>query len=168
MILSIREADKGDIEQMSRIVCETWKDAFSDLVTKSDMDNFADFVRQQNRFEQRLRDREFVYVLLCDGQASAVCSAAFCKDRDLFDACTINQLYVLPCFQRRGFGRKLLSYTLRSMRGKGFKQAALYVMEGNESAVYFYKKIGFEPDGKTEKCRSFENNNLLMRYTISL
>lgn len=168
MILSIREADKGDVEQMSRVVCETWKDAFADLVTKSDMDNFADFVHQQNRFEQRLKDREFVYVLLCDGQVSAVCTASFCRDRDLFDACMIDQLYVLPEFQRKGFGRKLLFYTLRSMRGKGFKQAALYVMDGNGKAVSFYKKFGFRADGKTEKCRDYENNNLLMRYTISL
>lgn len=168
MILSIREADKSDIEQMSEVVNSAWKEAYKSLITPLDMDRFTDKKHRSESFSQMLKHRDFVYVLLCDGIVSAVCSAAEYTDRDLFDACIINQLYVSPMQQRKGFGRKLLFYVLRSMRGKGFKQAALYVMQRNDSAIAFYEKFGFSADGKYEKCKAFTNENLLIRYVIEL
>lgn len=47
-----------------------------------------------------------------------------------------------------GFGRKLLSHCLREMRKARYKSAYIWLEEGNDRAASFFKKIGFEFDGR--------------------
>ena len=57
---------------------------------------------------------------------------------------------------------------MREMRREGFKRATLYVLDGNDNAVRFYKKFGFEADGKKTKLSGFENELFASRYRIEL
>jgi ribosomal protein S18 acetylase RimI-like enzyme len=48
-----------------------------------------------------------------------------------------------PEFQGSGVGRRLLTTTLRSLRGAGEPRIYLNVTEGNEPALRLYRRLGF-------------------------
>ncbi len=168
MVLLIKKADESLIESMTKTVTESWKSAYTGLIAESDLKSFTDYDYRKSYFEKLFESGEYAYVILCDGKVEGVCTVVDGIDKDVFGSCTVNQLYISPEYQRIGFGRKLLSHTLREMRREGFKRATLYVLDGNDNAVRFYKKFGFEADGKKTKLSGFENDLFASRYRIEL
>lgn len=57
---------------------------------------------------------------------------------------SINDLYVLPEFRRRGVGRKLMVESLRKLKAKGVEAIRLSVLKENNAAVRLYEKLGFQ------------------------
>ena len=55
---------------------------------------------------------------------------------------------VLPEYRRRGIGYRLLSYALKTERGRGLECAFLEVREGNAAARALYRALGFSEYGK--------------------
>ncbi|GAB3584863.1 hypothetical protein GCM10027445_61600 [Amycolatopsis endophytica] len=55
--------------------------------------------------------------------------------------------YVRPATWRGGVGRKLMAEALRNLSSAGFEAATLWVLDGNDRAMSFYRACGFEPDG---------------------
>jgi ribosomal protein S18 acetylase RimI-like enzyme len=51
---------------------------------------------------------------------------------------------VLPEFQRRGYGRQLLAYTIQELLKAGKRQIALEVVTDNQNALSLYQSCGFE------------------------
>lgn len=61
----------------------------------------------------------------------------------------VEKLYFKPQYQRKGIGKKLLSVAL--VLGQKLKKEIIWlgVIDTNEKAIEFYKKIGFEIHDKT-------------------
>jgi len=53
---------------------------------------------------------------------------------------------VMPAYQRRGFGRRLLEAALEAARAHGFRQVALTVHPANP-AIALYEELGFRKNG---------------------
>ncbi len=58
----------------------------------------------------------------------------------------LNYLAVLPCFQRRGYGRKLVEKAIEELKRLGCLKVNLQVRRTNVSTVKFYKHLGFKED----------------------
>jgi ribosomal protein S18 acetylase RimI-like enzyme len=58
----------------------------------------------------------------------------------------MNYLAVLPSFQRRGYGRKLVNKAIVELRKIGCLKINLQVRRRNASVVEFYKHLGFEEE----------------------
>ena len=58
----------------------------------------------------------------------------------------IQYLAVLPAFQKRGYGRKLVNKAIVELRKLGCVKANLQVRRSNASVVGFYKHLGFEEE----------------------
>ena len=56
----------------------------------------------------------------------------------------IEDLYVLPDFQNRGYGTELLKYAI----GQCKVTATLWILENNTRAEKFYRRMGFRKTGK--------------------
>ena len=91
------------------------------------------------------------------------------EDDDL-DPATIAELrglYVAPDAMGQGVGSALLDRAVDGMRGQGFLQAVLWVLEGNERAVGFYAKHRWKPDGtRNSHFRVFDAPALRMRFPL--
>lgn len=90
-----------------------------------------------------LDERSTVFVLLWDKEPVAFCAARDCVRRPFLGYAMISDLYVLPEYQQRGNGRKLLSHTLRKLRADGYLNAMLETTDDNAKARRFYEKFGF-------------------------
>jgi ribosomal protein S18 acetylase RimI-like enzyme len=53
------------------------------------------------------------------------------------------QLCVMPGYQRRSLGRRLMEATISALRDRHFTARSLTVTAGNERAVRLYENIGF-------------------------
>jgi ribosomal protein S18 acetylase RimI-like enzyme len=60
----------------------------------------------------------------------------------------INYLAVLPSFQKRGYGRKLVNRAIVELRKIGCLKINLQVRSANASVVEFYKHLGFEEEDR--------------------
>ncbi len=103
------------------------------------------------RFESELRyitafldERQSVFVQLIDRVPMAYCAVRESTIRPFVGWAYVKDLYVLPKWESKGFGKKLLMHTLRTMRGKGYMNAFLDCAEDNQRARKFYEKFGFE------------------------
>jgi len=73
-----------------------------------------------------------------------------CRDPDVSGAAgELMALYVLPEAWGRGLGTALLRQALDRLRGDGFAEVVLCVLEGNKQALRFYEKFGFVRDGSS-------------------
>lgn len=62
----------------------------------------------------------------------------------------IENLYVLPTEQRKGYGTMLLQYALQQCNGI----PSLWILSNNDRANAFYKKYGFVESGKKKQLRN--------------
>ena len=57
----------------------------------------------------------------------------------------IEDIFVRPTFRRFGIGRKLFGFLSQTAREQGCCRIELSVLNWNEQAIQFYKKLGGEP-----------------------
>ena len=74
---------------------------------------------------------------------------ATCPIRDV-PAPELDKLYVLERFYGRGIGYGLINEAERIVKAKGQDQFWLAVYEGNQRAISFYKRQGYEVIGETD------------------
>lgn len=87
-------------------------------------------------------------VLLEEDSPVGACTFSFSRDSGREGFGEIVSLYLLPKVQGGGEGRRLLEATLHVLRSEGCDGACLWVLEGNEKAVGFYRHMGFETSGR--------------------
>ena len=142
MRIDIRPAALSDVEGMSRVLDKCWKENYTNIFSPAQIERYTGEYRRRS-FTKLLVDGRYIYVLLVDGEISAVCACEFCEEKPFEASAKILMLYVLPEMQRKGHGKKLLMYVLREMRKKGSKSAVLETAETNVGARKFYEKFGF-------------------------
>ena len=142
MRIDIRPAAFPDVEGMSQVHDKAWRENYKDIFSSEQIAAFTGDYRRES-FTNLLNNGKDVFVLLCDGEITAVCASQTCEEKPFEGYAEIMLLYVLPEWQHKGIGKKLLSHTLRKMRGKGYKSAVLDTAEKNISARKFYEKFGF-------------------------
>ena len=103
----------------------------------------ADFVADHSPERQReyilgKMDRGSRFWLLEEGEPMGVVSV-----RENI----IEDLYILPGYQNRGYGRALLEFAIGQCRGT----PTLWILENNEKAERLYRRAGFVPSGRANR-----------------
>ncbi|HVW19718.1 MAG TPA: GNAT family acetyltransferase [Opitutaceae bacterium] len=58
----------------------------------------------------------------------------------------INYFGVLPRYQRRGFGRRMMDHAEALLRGEGCAKINLHVRQSNPAVIEFYRKLGYQEE----------------------
>jgi ribosomal protein S18 acetylase RimI-like enzyme len=84
---------------------------------------------------------ELFFVALLDGKLIGSIMAGYEGHRGW-----LNYLAVLPEYQKRGCGRKLVEKAVEELKKLGCLKVNLQVRRSNVSAVEFYRHLGFKDD----------------------
>lgn len=136
MRVDIRPAIYSDMPKLARI-----KQLARGL---GDDPNSAAFCAELLYLTVFLDDRQSVFVQLIDRVPIAYCAVRERSTKPFVGFAYIKDLYVLPEWQGKGYGKKLLMHTLRTMRTNGYMNAVLDCAEDNDGARRFYERFGFE------------------------
>ena len=124
--------DQSNLYQAAEIHSVSWQDSHRSFCS-------ADFIalhtpeHQQEYLSEKISRGSRVFMLV-DGEPAAVVSVT-CS--------LIEDLYVLPCRQNKGYGTLLLEYAVRQCTGT----PTLWILENNKGAERLYRRIGFRKTG---------------------
>lgn len=126
-----------------QVIYDAWGETYRGLIPDEVLDGRS-LERWTEMAKVRPEGKRIAYI---EGEAAGIVallplSREFCTHRDSGE---IVALYVLKKFQRQGVGKALLETALRELEAE---KVTLFVLKGNDNAVGFYKRMGFEFTGK--------------------
>jgi len=168
--LRIRAPEGADAAPLAHVQVESWRTSFRGLVPDAYLDQALvekDRVHDWERLLDGL-DRTQASVLVADQDGTVVGFAHVgpSDDGDV-DARTVGELYalhVLPGARGEGVGSALLEAAADRLRGRGFREAVLWVLAGNEPARALYESQDWAADGATKRFADAPE----LRYRVEL
>jgi len=156
----LREARPGDELAVARLHVRSWQEAYRELMP-------AEFLAA---LDPRDRASRYTFgsaepcapitllaVAAGDGEEEIAGFATFgaSRDEDAPGLGEIYALYVDPDRYRGGVGRLLMAEARRRLHERGFDDAVLWVLRGNERARRFYEGEGWVADGGAREERPY-------------
>ncbi|MCI8402728.1 MAG: GNAT family N-acetyltransferase [Lachnospiraceae bacterium] len=125
-----------NIADAGRIHSESWKESHrsfcsAEFVEKHTPAAQADYLRRE------IAAGKQIYMLILEYPAGIVS----------VHGALIENLYVLPAEQRKGYGTQLLKFAIRHCAGN----PSLWILNNNESAYRLYIRNGFKETGNKKK-----------------
>lgn len=82
-------------------------------------------------------------------------------------ACSLPDESRIPDAWRSGVGTALMQDALNKFRRDGWQRVSLWVVDGNERAVSFHKRVGFEFDGASAAHQASGAREIRMRLALT-
>jgi ribosomal protein S18 acetylase RimI-like enzyme len=151
VMVTVRLAGAADADAIGRIQVETWRAAYDGLMPEEAIAGF-DVETRQRLWREGLgrppRPGSATFVVEDGGEVVGFASVGASRDGEAEQEAELYALYLHPSRWSRGIGRALLRRAEESMRASGFRQAVLWVLQGNERGERFYRAAGWEEDGR--------------------
>jgi GNAT superfamily N-acetyltransferase len=149
--VDVRWATVDDADEIAEVHISSWRVAYRGLIP----DEVLDGLRQERRASQWRTwlaeggERSFTLV---GGRGDAIegfCTLALpSRDGDEPEGVAeIPALYLRPESRRGGIGTALVAAALAEMRARGYREAILWMLRGNDAAQAFYERGGWRLDG---------------------
>jgi ribosomal protein S18 acetylase RimI-like enzyme len=154
----------ADARAIAEIRVEAWQSAYRGLIPDDVLDNLS-LEDVENRWRERIAE-PWGHIFVAETGDRVVGFAGCGRSHDEAEpAGEIYVIYVHPEEWRKGYGLALVSEALERLQEHGFAEAILWVIEGNQQAIGFYKALGFEADGASKITqRSGDLRMPLVRY----
>ena len=161
----------GDERRLSLLGKATFLESYADSTDAADILAFVEAEHAPECYRRWL-ESEFVKIWIAEtipGHSAigyavtlALPNAGFGFEME------IKRLYILHRFQRCGLGRQLTYEILTAARQDGIAELFLKVQKVNQSAIDFYRRIGFRPDGEEGfRVGSRDHAALVMRLALA-
>ena len=163
-MVTVREATPDDADAIAHVHVETWRAAYGAVLPAAAFDPAA---RRRWWREVLARGNASGWVAEARGTLVGFASTGVARDEPA-DVGELYAIYVLPESWGTGAGRALIERAEQSLRGAGFREAMLWVLEGNERAERFYRAAGWVHDGgrKVEEFQGAEVAELRYRKPL--
>ena len=134
--MRIIDVTEENLAQAGAIHSESWKDSHRSFCTTEFLEKHSpaaqtEFLRREMAAGKR------VWMLVDE------CPVGIVSVQDSL----IENLYILPGYQGRGYGTRLLHFAMGQCRGR----PTLWILDNNEGAYRLYARNGFRKTGRTEK-----------------
>lgn len=144
--LLIREATVADAASIARVRIDTWKSAYAGIIPAEHLASLS-----HEEYAQRLQERinsiqpeQFLLVAETQGEIVGFAYGGPERSGDDVYRGEIYALYVLPAYQRRGIGRKLVGASARRLRQAGMSNLLIWALAANPFRQ-FYEAVGGQP-----------------------
>jgi ribosomal protein S18 acetylase RimI-like enzyme len=140
--ISIRSWHQDDLEVVRYILWETWKESYSSFIPVDDLLEYFNEHYTSKILAEQYNDTKVIgfvaeYADIIAGYENTYYSE---KENRLY----VRQLYILSVYQNLGLGKKLIKSAAEQAKSMGLNKIWLRVMAKNESAIAWYKKMGYE------------------------
>ncbi len=140
--MTIREWTKEDLAAVRDITWVTWVATYSSFIPMEDLRGYCDEHYNIGALAELMEAPSFRGLLAVeDGVPVGYAKVKFNSEEK---RCYLSSLYVLPAFQGRGIGSRLLAAGEEFASTFEVAEIWLGVMVQNVSALAWYKKIGFQ------------------------
>lgn len=168
---TIRAAELRDARAIAALQAAAWHATYRGLMPDALLDTLSVDDLQRARTDALARPSEGVRTWLLEGAGELLGFAITGPSRDAdLDAARVGEvraIYLAPDHVGRGLGRRLLDHALADLRARGFVEATLWALEGNERARRFYARAGFAPGGqKLERLSGFDLPHVRWRRAL--
>jgi formamidopyrimidine-DNA glycosylase len=147
-----RRARLRDARGVAEIHVEAWRFAYTGLVPKAHLDALS--VRHRVELWDRLireppEPDHATFVLARGEEILGFADAGRSRGSDPADehAGEVMAIYLRPSLVGAGHGRRLFRHALRHLATRGYREAVVWLLEGNARARRFYEAAGFRADG---------------------
>jgi GNAT superfamily N-acetyltransferase len=150
MALTVRDATAEDAIAVAQVHIRAWQAAYRGLIP----DEFLDGLRAEERATRYSlgstgSDTPETILAVDDEAIRGFATVGPSRDADAPAAGELYALYIDPLHWQQGIGSLLMEHGYRRLRARGFKQAILWLLVGNEQAERFYRADGWAPDGSS-------------------
>lgn len=170
-MIDYRRARPEDAERLAWVHARAWQQAYAGLVPATYLDGLMTALPQRReRWRRQLGECPPWVASLDGGELVGFAGWLPSRDEDTRPGETgeIGTIYVLQEHWDTGVGRHLIRSALASLRESGYREATLWVLEGNQRARRFYEAGGWEADGATKVETSRDFTFREVRYRIPL
>ncbi|MER2088308.1 GNAT family N-acetyltransferase [Sporosarcina sp. JAI121] len=133
----IRLMTAKDSMHVQQIVLNTWSETYKDTIPEEIQKSFIDRSYSDAMMLMRM---ERTYVLVAECEGVPIGFANFTK-RDEDGDSELTAMCILPSYQQKGYGKKLLEYALSMLSDA--QQLFVYIDGHNETGRAFCEKQGF-------------------------
>jgi len=139
--MKIRIATPSNAKEICKIM--------NTIVKTSDISASKTTTKKEKEILSRLTNRETVFVLKDESKIVGLQSLhLLAKDMPLMSHVGEVDTYLLPRYQRKGFGKKLFATTLKFAKAHNFGKVMVFVRSDNKASLAFHKNLGFKQVGK--------------------
>ena len=147
-MINIKHMETEDeIKGKAYVHWKAWQEAYAGLIDQ----DFLDGRTPETAEERALKAFRNGYKTLIAKDGNRVIGFADYgpyRGDDLTDAGEVYAIYILKEYYGKSVGYALMNKALEELKANS--QAVVWVLEGNERAIRFYKRCGFQPDGKKQ------------------
>ena len=147
----IRHATPADAEVIAALHAESWRQSYRGVYSDAYLDGVVVEERRELWLERMRTIDERAITLLAEVDGTLVGFAHTYLRSDPTWGALLDNLHVAPAFKRRGVGRALMATTAAHITARAPGSGMfLWVLEQNESAQAFYRRLGGVCDGREE------------------
>lgn len=141
MDVVIREMLPEDYKGKSFVHYQAWNETYTGLIIQDFLDS-----RSLEKCEKMTNKYpENTYVALIDDKVVGFACPLKSKEDDLGEVGAVQAIYVLKDYYDQKVGYKLMKKCLEILND--FDNVVVWVLKGNDRAIKFYQRVGFEIDG---------------------
>jgi ribosomal protein S18 acetylase RimI-like enzyme len=150
MALTVRDATPDDAIEVAHVHIRAWQVGYRGLIP----DEFLDGLSAQERatrysFGSTACESPETILAVEDEAICGFATVGPSRDADAPAAGELYALYIDPPHWQRGIGSLLMGHGYTRLRARGFEEAILWLLVGNEGAKRFYRAGGWSPDGSS-------------------
>jgi ribosomal protein S18 acetylase RimI-like enzyme len=132
----------SDLPAVREITWETWLATYSSFVPVNDLREYFETHYSLTELKAFMRKRDTGgWIALVDDVPAAYVRNGYNEAEERF---YVMSLYVLPLYQGRGLGTRLMEASERDAAARGADRVWLGVMEQNSKTVEWYRRMGFQ------------------------
>ena len=142
-MVEIHKAKPSEVKEIKKVLSDTWKDTYKEIYSPESIAIFTSEWHSPENLLAQMNDSNFYFAVAKVGnKIVGLTTVRKLTDRAVF----MYRLYIIPEYQRKGVGSKLMESALETFPKT--KTIRLEVEEKNEKGISFYKKQGFREIGR--------------------
>ncbi len=141
-----RDAGPEDAEAIAQLHAESWRTNYRGILPDTYLDGEV-FQERQAFWRDALRaPRAGQLVMVATLEAALTGFVSIVRGGEPGIGAVIENLHVGPQFCGGGLGKRMLAAAVERLATAGVTSACLWVYDGNEAAIRFYRRLGGTPD----------------------